>query len=167
MRTRSTLLYTLHKEKKKLRYTFNNNSNKMIHINFIGRLGADAELKTLPNGSSLLSMNVATDEFSHGQKVTVWLRVVTANERMFKLKDYLTKGKMLNINGIETVSVYQTKNGTYAASREVTADRIEFVSSGTQTTTTTQASTEPQQQQATAEKVVEQASEVVEDDLPF
>lgn len=139
----------------------------MIHINFIGRLGADAELKTLPNGSSLLSMNVATDEFSHGQKVTVWLRVVTANERMFKLKDYLTKGKMLNINGIETVSVYQTKNGTYAASREVTADRIEFVSSGTQTNATTQASTEPQQQQATAEKVVEQASEVVEDDLPF
>ena len=139
----------------------------MIHINFIGRLGADAELKTLPNGSSLLSMNVATDEFSHGQKVTVWLRVVTANERMFNLTCSLFPAAALPLRRIETVSVYQTKNGTYAASREVTADRIEFVSSGTQTTATTQASTEPQQQQATAEKVVEQASEVVEDDLPF
>ena len=46
----------------------------MIHINFIGRLGADAEIKTLPNGSSLMIMNVATDEFSHGQKVTTWQR---------------------------------------------------------------------------------------------
>ena len=138
----------------------------MIHINFIGRLGADAELKTLPNGSSLLSMNVATDEFSHGQKVTVWLRVVTANERMFKLKDYLTKGKMLNINGVESVSVYKTKNDTYAASREVTVDRIEFVSNGTTTTTQTNAET-PQQQQTASEKVIEQASEAVEDDLPF
>lgn len=138
----------------------------MIHINFIGRLGADAEIKTLPNGSSLMIMNVATDEFSHGQKVTTWLRVITANERMFKLKDYLTKGKMLNINGVESVSVYKTKNDTYAASREVTVDRIEFVSNGTTTTTQTNNET-PQQQQSASEKVIEQASEAVEDDLPF
>ena len=138
----------------------------MIHINFIGRLGADAEIKTLPNGSSLMIMNVATDEFSHGPKVTTWLRVITANERMFKLKDYLTKGKMLNINGVESVSVYKTKNDTYAASREVTVDRIEFVSNGTTTTTQTNAET-PQQQQTASEKVIEQASEAVEDDLPF
>ena len=85
---------------------------------------------------------------------------------MFKLKDYLTKGKMLNINGVESVSVYKTKNDTYAASREVTVDRIEFVSNGTTTTTQTNAET-PQQQQTASEKVIEQASEAVEDDLPF
>ena len=81
-------------------------------VNLNGRLGADAEVKMGKNGNQFLSMRVATDEFKNGTKGTAWFNVIAdASERNMKMVQYLTKGRMLNIVGTETVDLFTNKNG--------------------------------------------------------
>jgi len=102
----------------------------MVNVNFIGRLGADAELKTGKNGKQFVSMRVATDEFKNGEKSTAWLNVTWVNDRGIKMQEYLKKGSAVSVMGSETVSTYQSKNGETMVSRDILADRIEFVNLG-------------------------------------
>lgn len=118
----------------------------IVHLN--GRLGADAEVKSGKNGNQFLSMRVATDEFKNGNKGTAWFNVVAeANDRNMKLVQYLTKGKMVNIVGTETVDLFTNKNGEPQISRDIRAFNIDFVNIGSKenaegsVTTSTQTTT--------------------------
>lgn len=98
----------------------------MIHVEFIGRLGADAEVKTSKNGTNFMTMRMATDDYSNGKKETVWVNVVVPNDRYAKIAKYFTKGKMLWVHGTQSISVYKSHNGDYVPSIEVMVDRIDF-----------------------------------------
>lgn len=100
----------------------------VIHV--IGRLGADSELRTAKSGRQYLSMRLATDEFTNGEKTTSWFNVTYTNERAVKMQEYLKKGRHISVIGSETVRTYQTKTGETAFSRDILADRIDFVNSG-------------------------------------
>lgn len=102
----------------------------MVNVNFIGRIGRDAETKTAQNGRQFVAFNVATDEYQRGEKTTSWLRVTYTGERALKMAQYFTKGKLVNIIGSETVSTYQRQDGQTGISRDVLADKVEFVNSG-------------------------------------
>jgi single-strand DNA-binding protein len=102
----------------------------MINVNFNGRLGADAELKTSKNGKQFISMRVATDEFRNGEKGTAWMNVTYHGDRAIKMQEYLKKGNAVTVMGVETVSTYQNRNGETMVSRDVIADRVEFVNLG-------------------------------------
>lgn len=102
----------------------------MVNVNFIGRLGGNAEVKVSQKGNQFVVMNVATDEFKKGEKSTSWLRVTCVDDRTLKMVPYLTKGKLINIIGTETVSAYQSRTGQLGVDRTVIADRIDFVGGG-------------------------------------
>ena len=102
----------------------------MVNVNFIGRLGGNAEVKVSQKGNQFVVMNVATDEFKKGEKSTSWLRVTCLDDRTLKMVPYLTKGKLISIIGTETVSAYQSRTGQLGVDRTVIADRIEFVGGG-------------------------------------
>lgn len=102
----------------------------MVNVNFIGRLGGNAETKTAQNGRQFISFNVATDEYQRGEKTTAWLRVTYTGDRALKMAQYLTKGKLVNIIGSETVYTYQRQDGQTAINRDVLADKVDFVSIG-------------------------------------
>lgn len=97
-----------------------------VNVNVIGRLGHDSEVMKNDNGE-FLSFSLATDEFRHGNKSTTWLRVSYGNTKM---SEWLKKGRMVNVIGTETVNTYTDKNGQVQISRNINADRVDFVSIG-------------------------------------
>lgn len=99
-----------------------------VNINFNGRLGADCEVRTSARGNSFVRMRVATDEFRNGKIETAWLNVVDYSDKAQKMAPYLKKGVLISVHGIETVSSYKTKNGEFGISRDIIADRIDFIS---------------------------------------
>lgn len=107
-----------------------------INVNFNGRLGADCEMKTSSNGRQFISMRVATDEFRNGKKETVWVNVADYSDKTKSMSEYLKKGSLVNIHGVESVGLYQNKNGETMISRDVISDRIDFVGGGASGTTT-------------------------------
>ena len=117
----------------------------MVNVNFCGRLGADAEVRQMPDGSQFLSFNVAVRDIKKKEKITTWIRVRYDN---VGLGQFLKKGSNVYVSGIESVSLYTNKNNEVQISRDVKAHAIEFVggnnSENTSSTTTVQTVTAPQ-----------------------
>lgn len=109
-----------------------------VNVNVIGRLGRDAEIVKNERGD-FLSFSLATDEFKRGNKTTTWLSVVLHD---VKLAEWLKKGRMVNIIGTETINTYTDKNGTLQISRNVSADKVEFISVGSGATQNNTSDTE-------------------------
>jgi len=103
----------------------------MVDVFVIGRLAADAEVKDGKNGK-FLSFRMAVDDYdySNGEKTTAWFSVTCPNERAIRIKDYLTKGKMVKVNGSEHVRTYPAKDGSTQIGRDIAAYNIDFVSAG-------------------------------------
>lgn len=142
----------------------------MVNVNVIGRLGADAELIDGKNGK-FISFRLATDDRKNNEKVTSWFRVTLNGDRATKLVEYLTKGKLVNVIGTETVGTYQAKDGTTQISRDISASNIEFVSVGSGSTASDTATSEtPSVTTGDFKKdavVTTAAKEDAGDDLPF
>jgi len=146
----------------------------MVNVNVIGRLGADAELIDGKNGK-FASFRMATDDRKNGEKITSWFRVTFNGDRAGKIVEYLTKGKLVNVIGTESVGTYTAKDGSVQVSRDINASNIDFisVSSGSTANDASSASSQAKgtevstgsfkKEEATASK----ASKDPEDDLPF
>lgn len=106
----------------------------MVNVNFIGRLGADAEIRTSKTNRQYVLLRVATDEYRNGEKSTSWLNVTYFGDRALKIAQFLKKGSHVFVMGTEMVSTYKTRTEEIGISRDIIADRIEFVSSGTANT---------------------------------
>lgn len=104
--------------------------------------GADAEIKTNAKGSEYLQLSVATDSYDNGERKTTWVSVLFGGERATKVKDYLTKGRLISVKGVENYHLYKNRNGETVLAREVFADRIEFVHVSNKTQNTEQTQTE-------------------------
>ena len=82
----------------------------MIHTNFIGRLGKDAETLVSKNGKSFLKFSVAVDDYNYStrEKNTTWLNCISG---AINLQPYLTKGRQVAILGRLTQSEYTNAEG--------------------------------------------------------
>jgi single-strand DNA-binding protein len=83
-------------------------------VMLIGRLGADPEFRVTPNGSSVVNFNLATDESykdKNGQKIerTEWHRIVAWDKLAEICKQYLTKGKLIYVEGKLTTRSWDDK----------------------------------------------------------
>lgn len=139
-------------------------------INVIGRLGADSELRDSKGGRQYLSMRIATDEFKNGEKSTAWFNVTFVGDRAAKLQEYLKKGRQVSVVGSETIRTYQTNNGETAFSRDIMADRIDFVNSGsgqTQSNDEAVADTGKFERKNETAEMEAATSATQADDLPF
>ena len=143
----------------------------MINVNFNGRLGADAEIKTsAKSGKQYVAMRVATDEFRNGEKGTAWMNVTYHGDRAIKMQEYLKKGNAVTVMGVETVSTYQNRNGETMISRDVIADRVEFVNlgkSGETQSNDTVTDTGKFEPKTTAAEMATATASTDTDDLPF
>ena len=145
----------------------------MVNVNVIGRLGADAELINGKNGQ-FLSFRMAVDDRVKNEKTTTWFRVTLNGDRVAKLAEYLTKGKLINVIGTETVGIYNAKDGTPQVSRDIAASNVEFVSVGSgstasdsavETKDTTEVTTGKFEKKPTVAATA--SADSSEDDLPF
>jgi len=99
-------------------------------VNFIGRLGTDAETVSTGN-TSFISCRVAVDDNNGKEKTTRWVSISADQNRFKNVAPYLTKGKLVYITGSDRVSAYLSKSGEPGVDTRVWVDSIEFVSTGT------------------------------------
>jgi single-strand DNA-binding protein len=96
-----------------------------------GRLGRDAETRTLQSGKTVVSFSIATDEYrknanGESEKQTLWTSVSWFNGG--GLVPYLKKGAVVLVEGRPTARAYTNKEGQPACALEMLANRIEMMS---------------------------------------
>ena len=101
----------------------------MLYIHTIGRIGKDCQVIEGTHGS-FIAFDMAVDDFSHGNAVTTWVRVRSKKENHIRLAEYLTKGRLLLIEGTLSASLWKDKSENYQVQLSITADALEFVNTG-------------------------------------
>lgn len=77
----------------------------MIYTHTIGRIGAkDCRVITGTHGT-FMAVDIAVDDYSKGKQITTWVRVKSSKENHIRLAEYLTKGRMVLVEGTLTSSV--------------------------------------------------------------
>ena len=103
----------------------NFNLNKVI---VGGRLTADPELKTTPNGVSVVSFSVAVNRKVGKDKepVTDFLNVVAWRGTADFVSKYFRKGSSICVVGSLQVRKWQDKDGGNRYATEIVADEVHF-----------------------------------------
>lgn len=144
----------------------------MLYTNIIGRLGADAEVRSSAKGNQFVSMRVASNDFIGGETVTTWVNVIWSGDRAIKMQEHMKKGSAISAHGTLRASLFKNKSGESAISIDLFADRVDFVNLGksgdTQTNdaTTDTGTFKPKAQEAEMAAATA-ASNDAADDLPF
>lgn len=108
----------------------------------IGNLGRDPEMRYLPSGKPVTTMNVATNRQYKGAdgnmvKETTWFRVSVFGSAAEACAQYLAKGRMIFAEGALRPDpktggpkVYEKQDGTHGASFEMVASLVKFLGGG-------------------------------------
>ena len=101
----------------------------MQQIIITGNLGCDPEMRYTPEGKAVCAFSVAVKQ---GDK-TIWFRVSAWEKQAENCNQYLKKGsKVLVIGRLQADAngqprTYETKDGKHAASFEITAGSVEYL----------------------------------------
>lgn len=103
----------------------------MLNLTVIGNLTADPEQRMTQSGKTVVSFTVAESN-PRDKEHPAFVRV-TAWEKLGEICcKYLSKGKKVFVSGRPAAHGYKNRNGDAAASLELTAQDIEFLSSAAQ-----------------------------------
>lgn len=58
-----------------------------------------------------MAMNIAVDDYAKGQNVTTWVKVRSNKENHIRLAEYLTKGRLVLVEGTLSSSLWTDKTG--------------------------------------------------------
>ena len=135
--------------------------NKVI---LVGRLGKDPEVKFTQGGVAIARFSMATDETwkdqsGERQQRTEWHNIVAWRKLAEICGQYLTKGKLIYIEGRLQTRSWDDKEGNKRTTTEIQADTMVMLSGG---------KSEDRRVEATsASSVVASDSEITDDDVPF
>ena len=102
-------------------------------LTIIGRLGKNPEMRYTPTGIPVCKFSVATDRVWNNdqgqrQEETTWHNVTVWRKQAETCAQYLTKGSLVLISGSVKASGYTNRDGEAAASLEITAETVKFLS---------------------------------------
>ena len=109
--------------------------NKII---LIGRLTRDPELRYTSSGLAVANFTVAVDrpyKNQQGEKETDFIRVVVWRKQAENVANYLSKGRLVAVEGSLQIRNYEGQDGGKKQSTEVLADSVQFLESKTKTVT--------------------------------
>lgn len=105
----------------------------MINVTVLmGRMVADPELKTTPNGNSVCSFRIAVERRfpgSNGERQTDFINIVAWRSTAEFICRYFTKGQMIAVHGHIQTRPYEDKQGNKRTAVEVVADNVSFCGS--------------------------------------
>jgi len=153
--------------------------NKVI---LVGRLGRDPEVKYTPSGAPVAKFSLATDESfkdrsGEQQKHTEWHNIVAWNKLAEICGEYLTKGKLVYIEGSIRSRQWEDQTGNKRTTYEIIArtmqmlgskaesERASAASSTAASTPTPSAEHPPVERSLAAEPPAE--PEITDEDVPF
>ena len=112
----------------------------------MGRLTADPELRTTPNGLSVTSFTVAVDRnYKLGdERQTDFISVVAWRGTADFVTRFFKKGQMIAVQGSLQVRNYEDKNGNKRTAYEVVADNVSFCGSKSEGGNNTYAAARPE-----------------------
>jgi single-strand DNA-binding protein len=98
--------------------------NKVL---LVGRLCTDPELKYTPSGVAVANFRVAVDRSfvnAQGERETDFIDIVTWRQSAEFVNTYVTKGRLVLVEGRLQVRQWQTADGQRRRNTEVVADNI-------------------------------------------
>ena len=102
--------------------------NKVI---LVGRLGRDPELRHTPSGTAVANFSLATDErwTSNGetQSRTEWHNIVVWSKLAEICNQYLTKGRLIFIEGRLQTRDWEDKDGNKRRTTEIVASDMKML----------------------------------------
>ena len=133
----------------------------MVSLNkvmLIGNVGSDPEMRFTPNGNPVTSFRMATNRVyttPEGEKKqeTDWFSVVTWNKLAEQCNQFLTKGKLVYVEGRLHNRSWESADGQKHFRTEVIANRVTFL--------------DRQAVAAPEEKAEEGPEETEPEDIPF
>jgi single-strand DNA-binding protein len=93
----------------------------------VGRLCTDPELKYTPSGVAVANFRVAVDRpfaNAQGERETDFIDVVAWRQSAEFVNSYLSKGRLVMVEGRLQVRQWQTQDGQRRRSTEVVADHV-------------------------------------------
>ena len=103
--------------------------NKAI---LVGRLGGDPVVRYTPDGAMVTNFNLATDEQrkdKSGERVqrTEWHRIVTFGKLAEICSNYLSKGRLVFIEGRIQTRSWEDKEGNKRSTTEIIATNMQML----------------------------------------
>lgn len=98
----------------------------------IGHLGADPEMRYTANGNAVTTFSVASSRQFSGpdgerREETEWFRVVTWNRLAETCSQYLTKGRLVYVEGRMQTRSWDGQDGQKRYSTELIAQEVKFL----------------------------------------
>ena len=147
--------------------------NKVI---LVGRLGKDPDLRYTPSGAAVVNFSMATnysvrDQDGNFNDKTEWHRVVAYGRTAEVAGEYLSKGRLVYVEGRIQSRSWEDQNGQKRYITEIICNDLQLLSGrpGTGEEPTEPTEDMPQKSEDIPEEKPEQeqAADQPEDDLPF
>jgi len=130
-------------------------------ITVIGNLGNEPEMRFTPSGRPVTSFRVATNwryttPDGERKEETEWFTVVAWGRLAEQCNQFLTKGRLIYVEGRLRLRTWEGQDGQRRARNEIVADRVKFLDR--QVITGAEMSAKPEEAEA---------GELAPDDIPF
>jgi len=126
--TAEGILYKITQYSDKAKFYLNMNLNKVM---IIGRLAADPESRSTPNGQQVTNIRVATsrvwnDQAGARQEQTDFHSVTVWGKQAENCAKFLVKGQLVSIEGRLQNRSWQAQDGTKRYATDIIADSVQF-----------------------------------------
>ena len=133
----------------------------MNQVNLIGRLTRDPDVRYNQNQMAVARFSIAINSGYGDNERTDYPNIVVFGKQAENCEKYLTKGRLVAVNGRIQTGSYQNKDGNTVYTTDVVASRVEFLEWGDR-----QGQAQGQSQ-ARQEEAVPAGFQELEEDLPF
>ena len=148
------------------------------NVNLVGRLTKDIEIKKTNSGKEVTTFSLAVDDKKvNDQQVSFFFNIVVWEQCARYLKQYVSKGDLIGVNGRLTTRSYQNTRGEKVTVTEVVADDVMLLNKAKQQQTSNQNTNlfynayqeqkSYSQSQLANEQYVDATIDIDSDDLPF
>ena len=137
-------------------------------FNKLVRIGKDAELRSLPNGTPVLSFPAVYDIGFGQNKKAQWIDCVMFGDRATKVVDYILKGKQIVIYAEDVrIDEWDKPDNTKGFKLACKLVSFDFVSDGTGGQQQAPQQQEPQYQPPAQANPAQNMQDNFDDDIPF
>lgn len=109
-------------------------ANDLNRCDFIGRLGADPEVRYMTSGEAVANIRVAVgstwkDKSGEKQEATEWVSVTAFGKLAEIFGEYLKKGSKVYVSGRMKTDKYTDKDGIERYSTKIICERMQMLDS--------------------------------------